>query len=75
MSERVEIRCPGKFGKLFLVLTKEFLPLEGTYMEIACSDCLRVARKSGLSPERILHYYDGTGACVQTSGHGDEDEN
>lgn len=66
MDERVEIRCPGKFGKLFLVLTKEFLPEDGTYMEIACSDCLREFRKRGFNPGRILHYYDGAGICVET---------
>lgn len=66
MDERVEIRCPGKFKKLFLVLTKEFLPVAGTYMELACSDCVREARKAGLAPRQILHYYDGTGACVET---------
>lgn len=65
-DERVEIRCPGKFGKLFLVLTREFLPVEGTYMEIACHDCVREARKQGFAPGKILHYYDGTGTCVNT---------
>lgn len=66
MDERVEIRCPGKFKKLFLVLTKEFLPIEGHYMEIACGDCLREARRRGFSPSKILHFYDGTGVCVET---------
>lgn len=66
MAERVEIRCPGKFRKLFLVLTKEFLPAEGTYMEVSCGDCAREARKAGFAPKQILHYYDGTGACVET---------
>lgn len=66
MDERVEIRCPGKFKKLFFVLTQEFLPRSGSYMEIACGDCVREARKSGFAPKQILHFYDGTGACVET---------
>lgn len=66
MDERVEIRCPGKFRKLFLVLTKEFLPAPGTYMELACGDCAREQRKAGNPVKSVLHYYDGTGSWVKT---------
>lgn len=61
----IEIRCPGKFRKLFLVLRQEHMPEPGTFMEIACADCAKWARANG-APEakRVLHYYDATGACV-----------
>ncbi len=63
----IEIRCPGKFKKLFLVLLREHLPPEGMYMEIACADCAKEARNQGVSDtKRILHYYDGYGDCVST---------
>lgn len=64
-SEGIEIRCPGKFRKLFLVLKQEHMPTEGMYMEIACGDCAKWARENGSpSTKRFLHYYDGTGSCV-----------
>lgn len=66
MDERVEIRCPGKFRKLFLVLTREFLPEPGKYMEVACGDCTREQRKEGNFAKSVLHYYDGSGAWVNT---------
>lgn len=66
MDERIEIRCPGRFRKLFLVLTEEFLPEPGKYMEISCSDCTRDQRKSGREVRSVLHYYDGSGSWVNT---------
>jgi len=61
----VEIRCPGKFKKLFLVLKQEHMPVEGMYMEIACADCAKWARLNGApSAKRVLHYYDTQGNCV-----------
>lgn len=62
----IEIRCPGKFKKLFLVLLREHLPQEGMYMEIACSDCARMERAEGTKLSRVLHYYDTSGNCVDT---------
>lgn len=67
MDERIEIRCPGKFRKLFLVLTEEFLPRPGSYMEVSCGDCAREQRKEGIPAKSVLHYYDGTGAWVRTT--------
>lgn len=64
MSERVEIRCPDRFRKLFLVLTSEFLPTEGSYMEIACYDCARDKRKNGEPVVSVFHYYDSAGKYV-----------
>ena len=62
---RVEIRCPGKFQKLFLVLRKEHMPPAGMYMEIACADCAKAARVySQPNIKRFLHYYDTDGNCV-----------
>lgn len=61
----VEIRCPGKFQKLFLVLRREYMPVDGMYMEIACADCVKWARANGApSAKRFLHYYDTSGTCV-----------
>jgi hypothetical protein len=61
----IEIRCPGKFKKLFLVLIQEHMPEPGTYMEIACADCAKFARANGApGTKRFLHYYDTTGICV-----------
>lgn len=62
---RTEIRCPGKFNKLFLVLRQEYMPQPGMLMEIACADCAKFARANG-APEarRVLHYYDAKGTCV-----------
>lgn len=60
----IEIRCPGKFKKLFLVLKQEHLPTEGMFMEIACADCAKEARESGAAVKRFLHYYDASGTCV-----------
>lgn len=62
---RTEIRCPGKFNKLFLVLRKEHMPADGMYMEIACADCAKLARANGQpNTRRFLHYYDTNGNCV-----------
>lgn len=63
----IEIRCPGKFKKLFLVLKQEHLPSTGTFMEIACADCAKEAKAAGVGKlKRALHYYDGLGNCVTT---------
>lgn len=61
MDERVEIRCPGRYRKLFLVLTSAFLPDAGKYMEIACYDCVRDKKRSGEPVASVFHYYDSTG--------------
>lgn len=64
-EDSVEIRCPGKFQKLFLVLRREYMPVDGMYMEIACSDCAKMARANGQpNTKRFLHYYDADGNCV-----------
>lgn len=61
----IEIRCPGKFKKLFLVLRQEHMPQQGMLMEIACSDCAKQERSYGTpGVGRYLHYYDSTGKCV-----------
>lgn len=63
----IEIRCPGKFKKLFLILKQEYMPTSGTFMEIACADCAKEVKSSGReNVKRVLHYYDGTGNCVST---------
>jgi hypothetical protein len=63
----VEVRCPGKFKKLFLMLKQEHMPEQGMFMEIACADCAKEARTEGLvNVKRALHYYDGSGNCVST---------
>lgn len=64
-EDSVEIRCPGKFQKLFLVLRREHMPAPGMYMEIACADCAKDARANGQpNTKRFLHYYDTDGNCV-----------
>jgi hypothetical protein len=64
-KDSVEIRCPGSFKKLFLVLKKEHMPTEGMYMEIACADCAKWSRTHGApGTKRFLHYYDTYGNCV-----------
>ncbi len=61
----IEIRCPGKFKKLFLILKQEHMPTTGTFMEIACADCTKEAKYAGIANiKRVLHYFDGTGKCV-----------
>lgn len=61
----IEIRCPGKFNKLFLILRQEHMPQPGMYMEIACADCAKWARANGApGAKRFLHYYDTTGQCI-----------
>lgn len=61
----IEIRCPGKFNKLFLILKQEHLPQNGMFMEIACADCAKWARANGApGAKRFLHYYDSTGTCI-----------
>ena len=63
----IEIRCPGKFKKLFLVLRQEHMPQAGMLMEIACADCVKFARANGApGAARALHYYDTSGTCVYT---------
>lgn len=63
----IEIRCPGKFKKLFLILKQEYMPATGMFMEIACADCAKEARAEGVTNvKRALHYYDGAGKCVST---------
>jgi hypothetical protein len=65
IEDGIEIRCPGKFNKLFLILRQEHMPTEGMYMEIACADCAKWARANGApSTKRFLHYYDSTGKCI-----------
>lgn len=66
MAERVEIRCPGKFRKLFLVLTKEFLPADGTHLHVACGDCARERRKGEPSIKQVIHSFDLKGTCTRT---------
>lgn len=67
MSERVEIRCPGKFRKLFFVLIQEYLPRPGMLMEVSCYDCAKQRRKEGWHDVKsVFHYYDSSGDCVQT---------
>jgi hypothetical protein len=66
MTKKIEIRCPGKFNKLFLILLQEHLPQPGMVMEIACADCAKEARKIKPSVSRALHYYDTDGICVHT---------
>lgn len=61
----IEVRCPGKFKKLFLVLLQEHMPEPGMLMEIACADCAKYARSNGApGTKRFLHYYDSSGICV-----------
>jgi len=62
----IEVRCPGRFKKLFLVLKQEHMPQSGMYMEIACADCAKDARKNDPHVLRALHYYDTSGKCVHT---------
>jgi hypothetical protein len=62
----IEIRCPGRFRKLFLVLKRDTMPQPGMYMEIACADCAKDARRDYPNTARILHYYDTSGNCVKT---------
>lgn len=65
VTEGIEIRCPGKFKKLFLVLLQEYMPQQGMLMEIACGDCVKWARANGApGAKRFLHYYDSSGKCV-----------
>lgn len=66
MLKSIEIRCPGRFGKLFLILRQEYLPTDGTFMEIACMDCAKEARADYPNVRRALHYYDLRGVCVMT---------
>jgi hypothetical protein len=66
MPNKIEIRCPGRFSKLFLILVQEHLPQEGMFMEIACADCAKDARKDDPRVVRSLHYYDTSGTCVNT---------
>lgn len=67
-EEGIEIRCPGKFNKLFLILKKEHMPVTGMYMEIACADCAKMARANGApGVKRFLHYYDTNGVCVNNA--------
>lgn len=67
IADGIEIRCPGKFKKLFLILRQEHLPTEGMFMEIACADCTKEAKAAGaINVKRALHYFDGTGKCVTT---------
>jgi len=48
-------------------LLQEHLPVPGMYMEIACADCMKDAKKAGFhNATRALHYYDTTGTCVYT---------
>lgn len=61
----IEIRCPNKFRKLFLILRQEHMPQAGMLMEIACADCAKWARANGApGTHRFLHYYDSSGICV-----------
>ncbi len=65
IDKGIEIRCPGKFNKLFLILRQEHMPVKGMYMEIACADCAKWARANNApGTKRFLHYYDATGKCV-----------
>jgi len=68
----IEIRCPGKFKKLFLILLQEHMPQQGMLMEIACADCAKEFRKIDPTIKRALHYYDTAGICVHTKLVGQE---
>lgn len=62
----IEVRCPGRFRKLFLVLRQEYMPEAGMLMEIACADCAKDFRKVDPTIMRALHYYNSAGTCVHT---------
>ena len=62
----IEIRCPGRFNKLFLILLNDHMPEPGMFMEIACADCAKDARKQNPKVTRALHYYNTSGTCVNT---------
>lgn len=64
-EQAIEIRCPNKFKKLFLILRQEHMPESGMLMEIACADCVKWARANGApGAVRFLHYYNSAGVCV-----------
>lgn len=66
VTTKIDIRCPGRFNKLFLILVQEQMPDPGMFMEIACADCAKDARKQEPRVVRALHYYDTSGTCVNT---------
>jgi hypothetical protein len=65
-TKGIEIRCPGKFRKLFLILLQEHMPQSGMLMEIACGDCAKEYKQIQPGVKRALHYYDASGTCVHT---------
>lgn len=70
MTDSVEVRCPSDFRRLFLKLRAAGeVPVytsEENWLEVACFDCLRSARKSDPTVSRVLHYYSFLGEFQQT---------
>lgn len=69
-TEYVEARCPGDFSRLFYKIRltggkPKYIHPENL-VEIACGDCARAARKSGLPTKQVLHYFNFIGDCIKT---------
>lgn len=65
----VEIRCPTGPQRLFFKLLQSGEQpkiVSGNLIELACSDCARLIRKSGRPVYRVLHRYDLTGELIET---------
>lgn len=67
--QSVDIRCPYNLRKLFMKLqlsgdTPKYV--DGNLMEIACYDCARDLRSTGVEVVRVLHYFNFLGELVRT---------
>lgn len=72
MDDYKEVRCPGEYSKLFMMLNPDpiygmYVPEESVY-EFACSDCARESRRNGRPVKRVIHkyYLDGEFAGSKT---------
>lgn len=64
-----ELRCPVGPRRLFMKLKTEGVPpvfVDGTLLEVSCSDCARALRKEGRNVVRVLHRYTFLGQLYET---------
>lgn len=70
MDEVVEVRCPSDLRRLFLKLRAAgevpTYTAGENWLEVACFDCLRAARRSDPDVQRVLHYYSFLGEFQRT---------
>lgn len=60
-----ELRCPVNPLRLFMKIEDAHL-IEGNVISIACQDCRKDMRKTGIVVSRVIHRFNVIGECLDT---------